>query len=152
MWEILILKWFLPLKIQINSKRPGFGRKKSIRDVVTLGPTTQAPLVPLSDGFLQRGWKEAQNRVTLWITAAKFGPSLGGWGGKPRHPQQEPTTAPIRHLCSDMRFKVPDCIQSEGKFRHIFIVWDGFFLLLFSFLFLGWKNSLKLSPLKLHHL
>jgi hypothetical protein len=24
MWEILILKWFLPLKIQINSKKPGF--------------------------------------------------------------------------------------------------------------------------------
>jgi hypothetical protein len=26
MWEILIWKWFLPLKIQINSKKPGFGR------------------------------------------------------------------------------------------------------------------------------
>ncbi len=29
MWEILIFKWFLPLKIQINSKKPGFGRKIS---------------------------------------------------------------------------------------------------------------------------
>jgi len=29
MWEILIVKWFLPLKIQINSKKPGFGRKIS---------------------------------------------------------------------------------------------------------------------------
>jgi hypothetical protein len=29
MWEILILKWFLLLKIQINSKKPGFGRKIS---------------------------------------------------------------------------------------------------------------------------
>jgi hypothetical protein len=28
MWEILIFKWFLPLKIQINSKKPGFGRKE----------------------------------------------------------------------------------------------------------------------------
>jgi hypothetical protein len=27
MWEILIFKWFLLLKIQINSKTPGFGRK-----------------------------------------------------------------------------------------------------------------------------
>jgi hypothetical protein len=27
MWEILIFKWFLPLKIQINSQKPGFGRK-----------------------------------------------------------------------------------------------------------------------------
>ncbi len=27
LWQILILKWFLLLKIQINSKKPGFGRK-----------------------------------------------------------------------------------------------------------------------------
>ncbi len=31
MWEILILKWFLLLKIQINSKKPGFGRKNQLR-------------------------------------------------------------------------------------------------------------------------
>ncbi len=31
MWEILTLKWSLALKIQINSKRPGFGRKKQLR-------------------------------------------------------------------------------------------------------------------------
>ncbi len=31
MWEILIFKWFLPLKIQINSKKPGFGRKNQLR-------------------------------------------------------------------------------------------------------------------------
>ncbi len=30
-WEILILKRFLPLKIQINSKKPGFGRKNQLR-------------------------------------------------------------------------------------------------------------------------
>jgi hypothetical protein len=30
MWEILILKWFLPLKIQINSKKSGFGRKNQL--------------------------------------------------------------------------------------------------------------------------
>ncbi len=27
MWEILIFKWFLQLKIETNSKKPGFGRK-----------------------------------------------------------------------------------------------------------------------------
>jgi hypothetical protein len=31
MWEILIFKWFLLLKIQINSKKPGFGRKSQLR-------------------------------------------------------------------------------------------------------------------------
>jgi hypothetical protein len=31
MWEILILKWFLPLKIQINSKKPVFGKKNELR-------------------------------------------------------------------------------------------------------------------------
>jgi hypothetical protein len=45
MWEILILKWFLPLKIQINSKKPGFGKEKSVEDVVTLGPMAQATLI-----------------------------------------------------------------------------------------------------------
>jgi hypothetical protein len=44
MWEILILKWFRPLKIQINSKKPGFERK-SVEDVVTLVPMAQATLV-----------------------------------------------------------------------------------------------------------
>ncbi len=32
------------LKIQINSKKPGFGRK-SVEDVVTLGPTAHATLI-----------------------------------------------------------------------------------------------------------
>jgi hypothetical protein len=31
MLKILILKWFLLLKIQINSKKPGFGRKNQLR-------------------------------------------------------------------------------------------------------------------------
>jgi len=30
MWEILIFKWFLPLKIQIYSKKPGFERKNPL--------------------------------------------------------------------------------------------------------------------------
>ncbi len=36
MWEILIFKWFLLLKIQINSKKPGFGRKNQLITWVTL--------------------------------------------------------------------------------------------------------------------
>jgi hypothetical protein len=40
LWEMMIFKWFLPLKIQINSK-------KSVEDVVTLGPMAQATLVPI---------------------------------------------------------------------------------------------------------
>jgi hypothetical protein len=31
MWEILNFKWFLPLNIQTNSKKPGFGRKNQLR-------------------------------------------------------------------------------------------------------------------------
>jgi hypothetical protein len=31
MWEILIFNWFLPLKIQINSKKPGCRRKNQLR-------------------------------------------------------------------------------------------------------------------------
>jgi hypothetical protein len=31
MWERLIFKWFLWLKIQINSKKPGFGTKNQLR-------------------------------------------------------------------------------------------------------------------------
>jgi hypothetical protein len=31
MWEILIFKRFLLQKIQINSKKPGFGRKNQLR-------------------------------------------------------------------------------------------------------------------------
>jgi hypothetical protein len=31
MWEVLIFKWFLLLKIQINSKKPRFGRKNQLR-------------------------------------------------------------------------------------------------------------------------
>ncbi len=31
MWEVLIFKWFLLLKIQINSKKPGFGRTNQLR-------------------------------------------------------------------------------------------------------------------------
>jgi hypothetical protein len=44
MWEILIFKWFLLLKIQINSKNR-FWKEKSVEDVATLGPTAQATLV-----------------------------------------------------------------------------------------------------------
>jgi hypothetical protein len=40
MWEILIFKQFLLLKIQINSKQTRFWKEKSVEGVLTLGPTT----------------------------------------------------------------------------------------------------------------
>jgi hypothetical protein len=39
MWEVLIFKGFLALKIQINSQKTSFWKEKSVEDVVTLGPT-----------------------------------------------------------------------------------------------------------------
>ncbi len=55
MWEILVLKWFLLLKIQINFKKPRFWKEKSVEDeVVTLGPTAQATLVVLE--WIKKGY------------------------------------------------------------------------------------------------
>jgi hypothetical protein len=51
MWEILICDGFLPLKTQINSKKPGFGRKKSVEDAITLGPTPRATLVGMNVSY-----------------------------------------------------------------------------------------------------
>jgi hypothetical protein len=43
---MLILNWFVLLKIQINSKKNQvFRKEKSVEDVVTRGPTAQAKLV-----------------------------------------------------------------------------------------------------------
>jgi hypothetical protein len=57
MWEILIFKWFLLMKIQLNSKTPGFDRKNQLRNVITLEPMAQATLIctkrGLDYGFLQ---------------------------------------------------------------------------------------------------
>jgi hypothetical protein len=38
------------MKIQINSKKPSFERKKSVEDVVTLGPRPQPTLVCNENG------------------------------------------------------------------------------------------------------
>jgi hypothetical protein len=48
LWEILIFKWFLPLKIQLNSKTPGFERKNQLRNVITLEP--------MAHSTLSQGW------------------------------------------------------------------------------------------------
>jgi len=45
MWEILILKWFLPPKIQNKFQKTRFWKEKSVEDEVTLGPTAQVTLV-----------------------------------------------------------------------------------------------------------
>jgi hypothetical protein len=44
-WEILIFKWFLPLKFFLNSKKTRFWTEKSVEDVVILGPMAEATLV-----------------------------------------------------------------------------------------------------------
>jgi len=43
MWQLLTFKQFLPLKIQINSKKPGLWKEKSAEGVVN----TWAILVPM---------------------------------------------------------------------------------------------------------
>jgi hypothetical protein len=59
MWEILLIfKWFLLLKIQINSKKSGFGKEKSVEDVITCVPMAQATLVVyIFIGFQGKTWK-----------------------------------------------------------------------------------------------
>jgi hypothetical protein len=54
MWEISIFKWFMPLKIQINSQKIRFCKEKSVEDVVTHGLVAQATLVKMkwNDGSL----------------------------------------------------------------------------------------------------
>jgi len=53
-FRILILKWFLPLKIQINSKKTRFWKEKSVDNVVTLGPPAEGTNVDgwCTDGIL----------------------------------------------------------------------------------------------------
>jgi hypothetical protein len=58
----LIFKWFLPLKIQINSKKTRFWKEKSLKDVVKLGPTAQATLVYKNKQTWQPG-----THVRTWL-------------------------------------------------------------------------------------
>jgi hypothetical protein len=51
LWDLLIFKWLLPLKIQINSKKTKLWKEKSIEDMVTLGPMAHATLVYI-EGFM----------------------------------------------------------------------------------------------------
>jgi hypothetical protein len=53
MWEILIFKWFLPLKNSNKFQETRFWKEKSVEDVATLGPTAQATLVYFTIYFLQ---------------------------------------------------------------------------------------------------
>jgi hypothetical protein len=46
MWDLIsIVKWFLLLKIQINSQKTRFWKEKSVEDVLTLGLRAQPTLV-----------------------------------------------------------------------------------------------------------
>jgi hypothetical protein len=48
MWEILVIKWFLLLKIPKKKKNTRFWKEISVEDVVTLGPVAQATLVMMN--------------------------------------------------------------------------------------------------------
>jgi len=52
MWEILIFKWFLPLKIQINFKKPSFGRKNQLRTWYTWANNTSHTNLSMKEGIL----------------------------------------------------------------------------------------------------
>ncbi len=68
MWEILILKWFLLLRIQIIFLKTRFWKEKSVEDMVTLGSTAQATLVILNSQKLfhlhSSNWMPSQQNQT----------------------------------------------------------------------------------------
>jgi hypothetical protein len=81
MWEIMIFKWFLPLKIQINFKKSGCGRKNQLRTWYHLKAyhLIQA-WFPFIFGCSKYGYIHCKtmftcwvslfcNRFTLWLTA-----------------------------------------------------------------------------------
>jgi hypothetical protein len=59
MWEILIFKWLFPAENSNKSQKTGFWKEKSVEDVVTLGPTTQATPV-----YLTQRWMKLCNSLT----------------------------------------------------------------------------------------
>ncbi len=52
MWDILIFKWFLSLKIQIKFKKPGFGRKTQLRTWEHLGQRHRPHYLSMKKGSL----------------------------------------------------------------------------------------------------
>jgi len=80
MWEILIFKWFLLLKIQINSKKPGFfGRKKiSWRHDNTWRLTIQFKHDFLSYLVIQRiRYIHCKTMIACWVSLFHNGFTLG---------------------------------------------------------------------------
>jgi hypothetical protein len=58
MWEILILKWFLPLKNSNKFQKTRFWKEKSVEDVATLGPRAQATLIRCECTFRAAPWNQ----------------------------------------------------------------------------------------------
>jgi hypothetical protein len=69
MWEILIFKWVLLLKIQMNSKKPGFGRKNQLRTLEGLpfNCTIQA-WFPFIFGCSKIGYTHCKTMFTCWVS------------------------------------------------------------------------------------
>jgi hypothetical protein len=81
MWEILICKWFLLLKFQINSKRPGFWKEKSVENVVTLecSPQFNGSMISFHIWVFKKGINTLQNNVShvefpYFVMGSQLGP------------------------------------------------------------------------------
>jgi hypothetical protein len=67
-WEIFISKWFLPLKTQINSKKPGFRRKNQLKNVVTLeGLPFNSSMISFHIWLFKKSIHTLQNNVHMLI-------------------------------------------------------------------------------------
>jgi hypothetical protein len=65
-WEIVISKWFLPLKIQINSKKSGFGRKIELKNVITLeGLPFNSSMISFHIWMFKKSIHTLQNNVHM---------------------------------------------------------------------------------------
>jgi len=78
MWEILILKWFLLLNIQKNSKKPGFERKNQLRMWYPLKAyhSIQA-WFPFISGCSKNWYIHCNTTVTCWVSLFCNGFTLG---------------------------------------------------------------------------
>ncbi len=78
MWDILILKWVLPLKIQINSKKPGFERKNQLRMWYHLKAyhSIQA-WFPFIFGCWKNRYIHCKTMFTCWVSLFCNGFTLG---------------------------------------------------------------------------
>jgi hypothetical protein len=73
MWEILIFKWFLQLKIQINSKKTRFWKEKSAENVVTLESLPfKSSMISFHIGLFKKLIRTLQNNVHIFVFCNGF--------------------------------------------------------------------------------